>query len=181
MVNKKISLVLMVICVVALLWSVNAMIVAATTDPVEVVERQAVITDEQWVIGCFMNSKNSKADQRIPKAICDIAPLYKLDPLWVAAIIYKESTFRINCTGAAGERGLMQVHPCHRKRVDWSKMYEIEPNIHAGCAEFVRHLASAKGSLSGATRLYTGGVSHRYDSTYRTLCVMLKDYQERNK
>ena len=134
------------------------------------------ISAEEWIIGCFMNSVNSKADQRIPKAIVDIAPKYGLDPLFVAAIVYKESTFKIKCPGAAGERGLMQIHPCHRKRVEWSRMYEIEPNIHAGCAEFARHLVSSKGSYAGATRRYTGGVSARYDKTYRKLQQMVADY-----
>lgn len=36
------------------------------------------------------------------------------DPLRYAAIAKYESTFRVSARGAAGERGLVQIHPCHK-------------------------------------------------------------------
>ncbi len=40
-----------------------------------------------------------------------------------------ESTFNVACIGGAGERGLLQIHPCHRKRMSAMGLrYGSEPD-----------------------------------------------------
>ena len=53
---------------------------------------------------------------------------------WAASVIPCESSWDATKTGAAGERGLMQLHPVQRERIErlgytWDQMYEPKPNI----------------------------------------------------
>lgn len=90
------------------------------------------------------------------------------DPLLTTAIIKHESTFRNTCVGGAGERGLMQVHPCHRQFTR-SKLFEINYNIQSGLTVLRNHQRSAHGNLARALSGYTGGRSGRYSRTWQTL------------
>jgi hypothetical protein len=40
-----------------------------------------------------------------------------VDPLLFAALARYESRFDPACVGGAGERGLLQIHPCHKRRM----------------------------------------------------------------
>lgn len=90
------------------------------------------------------------------------------DPMLVTAIIKHESTFNQRCVGAAGERGLMQVHPCHFRRFNRHQLFELRYNVQAGLKVLRGHVNSA-GSLKGGLRGYTGGRGGRYDRTYNQL------------
>jgi soluble lytic murein transglycosylase-like protein len=117
-----------------------------------------------------IKSVNSKVDNTmLAFAIYDESFKAKIDPLFTTAIIEKESTYRVNCLGAAHERGLMQIHPCHMRNFDWSKINEADYNIRCGLVLFNGYLSRAKGDLRKASGYYTGGRSSRYMSLYMRL------------
>ena len=119
------------------------------------------------VIVEFIFQKTGQFRNELADIIIDESTAAGYDPLLTTAIIYKESTFNTRCVGRAGERGLMQVHPCHRQFTR-SRLFEAQYNIKSGLQVLRAHHQSA-GSLRGGLRGYTGGRSGRYDSTYRHL------------
>lgn len=117
-----------------------------------------------------IKSVNPKVDNtHIAMSIYDESKKAGIDPLFTTAIIEKESTYRVNCLGAAHERGLMQIHPCHRHSFDWSRINEVDYNIRCGLTLFNGYLSRARGNLRVASGYYTGGRSGRYMGLYERL------------
>jgi soluble lytic murein transglycosylase len=73
--------------------------------------------------------------------ILEVSKKYDVDPCLVKAVVWKESRFNPNATGARGERGLMQVLPntagdwmqeVGRKNLGQEDLYDPRTNIEAG-------------------------------------------------
>lgn len=63
--------------------------------------------------------------------------MYGIPMALIAAVIKQESDFDKNCTGAAGEYGLMQILPSTAKILKLKNHYDPYENIMAGC-KFLR-------------------------------------------
>jgi len=89
----------------------------------------------ETVISDYIKQVNPRLEDwyisTLTDAIIHQSLVMKYDPLLTAAIIKHESTYKNTCIGAAGERGLMQIHPCHRQ-FNRSRLFEISYNIYAG-------------------------------------------------
>lgn len=87
-----------------------------------------------------INPSLSKHDLGIiARSIVQASRKFNLDPKLVASVIAVESGFRIKARGAAGEVGLMQLHPNYHHTG-----YGVYANIEAG----VRYLAEVKNKIS---------------------------------
>ena len=95
---------------------------------------------------------------------------YGIDPFLVVAIAEVESGFRVNARGAAGELGLMQVHP------GWLGEYPqartLYGNVEAGCSIFAK---AYHGDYVAALGYYNTGsrrnppYERKVDAVYREL------------
>lgn len=92
-------------------------------EPEEVVPEEEPLPDPE--IAAYIGSINSNVDSvLVAKFICDAARAQGLDPWLLVAVAQFESTYWIEARGGAGERGLLQVHPCHFPRF---KAYGCDP------------------------------------------------------
>lgn len=71
------------------------------------------------------------------------------DPLLLACIARPESGFDDSCVGAAGERGLLQVHPCHKRAM---RAAGLDFADGADRIAFACQLWAARGLLPWTTR-----------------------------
>jgi soluble lytic murein transglycosylase-like protein len=53
--------------------------------------------------------------EQVANLLVDAGTANGVDPLLLMCLARYESTFNVADVGAAGERGLLQVHPCHRR------------------------------------------------------------------
>jgi soluble lytic murein transglycosylase-like protein len=72
--------------------------------------------------------RRSKYDAFIENA----ARRYRVDPIFIRAVIEVESGFDPNCVSNKGARGLMQLMPDTAKRYGVSKIFDPEQNITGG-------------------------------------------------
>jgi soluble lytic murein transglycosylase-like protein len=95
--------------------------------------------------------------EAILKLILLLAPKHHVDPALVAAIVDVESQFRVDATGAIGERGLMQLHP---RYFEGDEHYDPLTNLEAGMEKLRRDRRSCKIPLVlGVVICYNQGVS----------------------
>jgi len=99
------------------------------------------------------------------KLICDAATAYKIDPLWLHAIIWQESKYDPTSQSGAGARGLMQFIPETARAVSASigmpavtveKLYEPAISIQLGAAYWSALIQKLK-SPEMALAAYNGG------------------------
>lgn len=66
----------------------------------------------------YIAKVNKRVDSAaVAAALIAAGEAHSVDPWLLAAIARYESSMRMDARGAAGERGLVQVHPIHRKRM----------------------------------------------------------------
>lgn len=101
------------------------------------------------------------------KYLADAARESGVDWRLLAAMARYESTFNIHALGSAGERGLLQVHPCHRARfakagLDWNSARDqvrfaacvmLAPNMDKGLRAALRPWAVRPRALKEYARL----------------------------
>lgn len=68
-------------------------------------------------IESLIQTRFKKADPELAKEIVDISLSQRLDPLWVTALIWTESSFNKKAVSYKGARGLMQLMPATAKEV----------------------------------------------------------------
>jgi soluble lytic murein transglycosylase len=106
----------------------------------------------------FLPKKFQNQSGRIAEAILDSAEEYKLDPVFLMAIIQNESSFNPKRVGTSGEIGLMQILP---RTAEWiSELYSLDyqnskslydpvKNVWLGAAliDRLRHQFDSEGNL----------------------------------
>jgi len=123
---------------------------------------------------------------RFDSLIAEVAPLYKLDPLLVRAVVHSESYFNTKAASGAGAKGLMQItapvvdewraehgyrflaEPLERRvaarRVtDDEILADPAMNLHVGCwylAKLVDRFGAEPDPLAVALAAYNAGPTH---------------------
>ena len=109
--------------------------------------------------------------QQYDKLIRSVATEHQLDPMFVKALVWRESRFDPRKYGSAGERGLMQVS--EKAANEWARENKIEnfqvdglfdpkTNLEAGCwylRRAVEHWESQPDPLPFALAEYNAGAS----------------------
>ncbi len=94
------------------------------------------------------------------------ANTFKLDPNFVAAVIFSESHFNPKATSPVGARGLMQIMPATGagiakavgdKSFSATRLYEPKRNIKYGCYYLSTNLTRYKGNKTLVLIHYNGG------------------------
>lgn len=120
------------------------------TKAVEQVEYRKEVKTQ---IQLYIHSCNAKADsEQLAEDFISICyDEYNQNP-WMWVFVAKfESTFNVNARGAAGERGLVQIHPTHKKKIaaaglDYS---DYRDQLRFGCIMFQNNYnGSPKKALS---------------------------------
>jgi soluble lytic murein transglycosylase-like protein len=163
--NKTLWIIAIVIMVIVI---IIAIILSLTPPASANTQQEAII--RHFVIETLCREHNDKMLKKVTPLVNSIllrSHEAGIDPFLTTAIAYEESKFNPLCTGAAGERGLMQIHPCHR---EWNRslLRQIDYNIIAGLSVLNDHIRSA-GSLNGGLRGYTGGRAGRYSRVWKQL------------
>ena len=89
-------------------------------------------------------------------AVRDYCP--ELPETLVLAVIWQESTFRVNAIGKAKEQGLMQIHPMN------GRAKSVESNIKTGCELLSSHYEKYR-DYKKALRAYNGWGSKGFYSS----------------
>lgn len=84
-----------------------------------------VLLDAWWVRHWWLGRREDRAEVHI----LDAARRYGVDPALVKAVVWRESRFREDARGGAGELGLMQVGPLAAE--DWAKAERLPGFRHA--------------------------------------------------
>jgi soluble lytic murein transglycosylase len=100
------------------------------------------------------------------EAIYAAAARYGVDPSLVKAIVWRESRFRPNVRGRAGELGLMQIRDVAAQ--EWADAEHVEPFVHEHC------LDPRTNTLAGT--FYLAKLLKRYRSTDDAVPYALADY-----
>ncbi|MCR5561826.1 MAG: lytic transglycosylase domain-containing protein, partial [Desulfovibrio sp.] len=82
--------------------------------------------------------------------------LFGLDPQFIAAIIKVESNFDHLAVSSKGAQGAMQIMPGTQAQLGLKDPFDVQANIHAGCA-FIRELLLQYGSTELALAAYNAG------------------------
>lgn len=87
---------------------------------------------------------------------------YQMDDRFVRAVIYSESSFRVNALGRAGEIGLMQVKPSTARAMGYrgtkNQLYLPENNIKYGIKYLRKARDAGDGSICGTILKYNAGL-----------------------
>ncbi len=98
---------------------------------------------------------------RVPPQVLNfvrlMAPVYKLDPNLVLAVIAQESNFNAGATSHKNAQGLMQLIPDTARRFGVSNSYDPAQNIRGGMAYLRWLLAYFEGDVSLALAGYNAG------------------------
>jgi hypothetical protein len=152
-----------------------------------VISETIVNTDEQNLIS-FMTDyvdKNKSSDKIDTKEVVEllyITPLeYNISPLLLLALAHPESGFDKTDTGSAGEKGLIQIHTCHKRSMKKAGLdYSVEADrIRWGCMMIRSRLDNGK-SLHQAIKPW--GVSDRGNGSgpaaWKEYNKLVKEYEE---
>ena len=96
---------------------------------------------------------------------------YELDPVFIAAMIHRESNFKENAVSKAGAKGPCQViykwwkPQCDKLGITEKDLHSINHGINIGCQAFKIYLVKANGDYRKALKLYNGDKSKK-DSPY---------------
>ncbi|MCR5562413.1 MAG: lytic transglycosylase domain-containing protein, partial [Desulfovibrio sp.] len=88
--------------------------------------------------------------------IQDAGRLFGLDKKFIAAIIRVESNLDHLAVSSKGAQGAMQIMPGTQAHLGLKDPFDVQANIHAGCA-FVRELLLQYGSTELALAAYNAG------------------------
>ena len=119
--------------------------------PAAVVELEAFIAD--W-FGDVAPWRRDRAVKLVPTVV-KVADRYNVDPLLVAVVIARESSWSINVIGKRGEVGLMQVHGVAAKGHNLSI---ADGQLEAGVSWLARCI-DVCGSVEGGLARYQTGHS----------------------
>lgn len=93
---------------------------------------------------------------------------HKIDPLFILAIIRKESTFNKKARSGHNAAGLMQVMPrWHKDKIKGRNIYSVSVNVEVGTQILSDCLIKNNGNLNRAMRCYSGGHNPRYYADVR--------------
>lgn len=125
-------------------------------------EHDIEIDKEMDIISEFIRSKNKK----LSSVLSDIISYHiknksikaNLPPELIVGITKVESHFDPSATSNKGAKGLMQVldKECEGKKIDHSRLYEIDYNIECGIDILNSKLKYSKGDIKKALYLYVG-------------------------
>ncbi len=99
--------------------------------------------------------------RRIARSIIIEANRHQVDPIFLMAMISRESHFNTEIVGSAGEIGLMQIKPstaewmAKRLKLDWDgrkSLFEPETNIRLGAA----YISYLRGKFPSHAKTYVG-------------------------
>ncbi len=94
--------------------------------------------------------------QQWEEMIQEAGRLFGLDPQFIAAIIRVESNFDHLAVSSKGAQGAMQIMPGTQAQLGLKDPFDVQANIHAGCA-FIRELLLRYGSTELALAAYNAG------------------------
>jgi soluble lytic murein transglycosylase len=94
------------------------------------------------------------------------AKRYKVDPLLIKAVVWRETRFRPNVHGKAGEIGLMQIQEA--AALEWAGAEHIQNFDHAQCFD--------PGTNTLAGTFYLSKLMKRYTNTDNPVLYALADY-----
>jgi hypothetical protein len=142
------------------------------------------LTSEEWCAGVIrkLASQNGALHAaETAKAVCACAPLLgpwldeRESVCFIMAVIWKESTFNPDVTGASHDRGLMQlVDRWHKWRYGGKDWREPAVNVRAGTGLLAEKMKKYHGSLDKVLTSYNGSRSYVAPvmKKYRTLLKM---------
>lgn len=89
-----------------------------------------------------------------------------LQPLFVCALIQRESEGKQYALGTSNEKGLMQVMYFHLPKNLWNKsyvLYDIDNNLYYGTGYLNQCVTQAKGNIKETCRFYNQGCAGKKD------------------
>lgn len=102
----------------------------------EATEATVIITEAETITEPDKQYYNIPLSNEMQDYIFETAKRYEVPPELVIAIIQKESNYKTDATGAAGEQGYMQIHPVNfewlSEELGITDFYDPEQNILAG-------------------------------------------------
>lgn len=108
-------------------------------------------------------------DYDLQDHIFELCEEYDVDPAIIVAMIWKESTYRVDTIGDSGDsRGLMQIqskwHYERMQRLGCTDLLDPYQNVTVGIDLFAAHMRSGKG-VAHALMAYNGGGSYANQMT----------------
>jgi len=97
------------------------------------------------------------APEEVRSLVRDLAPLYRLDPALVLAVIAVESSFRSDAVSAKNAQGLMQLIPATAARFGVRDVFDPEENLRGGMAYLRWLLDQFAGNVQLAVAAYNAG------------------------
>jgi len=110
--------------------------------------------------------RDRSVERRYTLQIRAAAERYRIDPLLVRAVVWRESRFNPAARGGAGEIGLMQIQ--EEAAREWAEAEGVRPFVHELC------LDPGTNTMAGA--FYLGKLLKRYSRSDNPLPYALADY-----
>ncbi len=127
--------------------------------------------------------KYQKRSAKISETIISQANLYNMDPLFIVALIERESRFNPKALGRFGEQGLMQIKPstahwiAKKYKLSWNKSHSLYNPVHnikfgAAYLDYLRQKFHKSGHIyveaynMGPQRMYDHLKNHEGITTY---------------
>jgi soluble lytic murein transglycosylase len=114
----------------------------------------------------FLSWRELQREKKYFPQIQAAAQHFKMDPLLVKAVVWRESKFRPNIRGKAGEIGLMQIQEI--AAMEWAEAEHIENFQHEQCFD--------PGTNTLAGTFYLSKLMKRYTNTDNPVPYALADY-----
>jgi soluble lytic murein transglycosylase-like protein len=129
---------------------------------------------EEELVAAVKALDGSLSDAKVREYLAIVNPLsveYGIEPLWVFAMMFQESSFDERVVSSHGAIGLMQLMPSTAKDVfgvSKSELYDPETNIMLGVQYLAQLREGYAGDLQKAIIAYNQGVTNVNKGKYTT-------------
>lgn len=158
------------------------LIFSANVSMANVEEHTSNLTEKR--IEYIMNKSNPKLSevkkQAYKKSIIKHSSVYGLCPVFVAAMIHRESNFREKLVSSANCRGAMQVgyrfhkEKCNKIGIKEKDLHSIDHGINIGCQVIKEYLIKSGGNRQKALLRYNGVRTNKETPYVRDILRMTK-------